>query len=75
MLSRQRWKPFDVLFGKDDYDLIYVRALLETEERVNNYRDAVEFQKLLGPLAAHSDALAGRGNNGNVHSFTVRFGL
>ena len=73
VFSRQRWKTLYVFLRKHHHDLIDVGAILKTLQRMNDYRYAVEFQKLLGPLAAHSDTLAGRGNNGNIHLFTVQF--
>jgi hypothetical protein len=66
-VTRQKSQDFAREIGlKDEYDLIYVGALFEATERVNEQRHAAKLKHLLGATRVHPRAYSGCGYDGDV---------
>ena len=72
-LLRQRLKSRRFFGGQDCYDFIDLSATLELSERANDYWNPIEFEELLGPVAAQPSSLPGGHNYRDVHSVMIRY--
>src|SRR2546430_14587753 len=61
-------KAGDLFRRQYGYDFVDISAALKLPERVNDNRNAVEFDKLLGPSAAQPSSLPGGDDDGDIHS-------
>ena len=65
-------KFVDVDRRQDHDDAFDLLTRLKSAQRVDNDWDAVDFEKLLGLMAAETSALSAGHNDRDVHPFTTR---
>src|ERR1051325_2888621 len=65
---RNSLKPRRIFGGQHRNYFVYLFAAFELSERVNDYRNAAQFEKLFRAIAAQPRSFAGSHDYGDVHS-------
>jgi hypothetical protein len=69
---RQRLKTRRVFGGQNRDYFVDLFTALELPERVNDYRNASQFEKLFRAIAAQPRSLAGSHDYGDIHPLKLR---